>query len=460
MSGIEDPELYTRWVQFGLLSPIFRLHSTNNPYHERRPFAYDAEVSRLTSHAMRMRHSFIPYLYTMAWLDHRKALAPIRPIYHLEQNSEPAYYAPETYTFGSELIAAPHTLPMDPETYLSRQKIWFPEGNWYNFFTGENLPSGHHVIYGDLGEVPLFAKTGAIIPILPLPNWGGTDTPSHLRVQIFPGANNYFELYDDDGNTTEYLKNAYALTPFNLIWEVDQLEFRIGPVKGRFDQFPENRTFELKFWGISNPDTCLLQINKTNHLICPEYNPKNESLTIPIDVEITPLDVLSLIVRNKDGLVPRHQDPFFQTLETCKKLIKHFHIETYTKSGIVELLPEIIQNPELLARLRPTITDKQLRALLETITRTGVHRIKHAGEDSILLWNENPIQESFPVTYHLTVNQLFHGHYDHPYHYERGPVPKFKVFNPPAHFMHNPWELRLNYGNVLTIRLSFDTHDE
>jgi len=66
MGGVEDPELYTRWAQYGLLSPIFRLHSTNIQFHERRPFAYDAEIARLTSHVMRLRHSFIPYLYTMA----------------------------------------------------------------------------------------------------------------------------------------------------------------------------------------------------------------------------------------------------------------------------------------------------------------------------------------------------------------------------------------------------------
>lgn len=460
MSGTEDPELYTRWVQFGLLSPIFRLHSTKNPYHERRPFAYDAEISRLCNHAMRLRHSFIPYLYTMSWLDHREALSPIRPLYHLEPESEPAYFAPDTYTFGSELVAAPFTTPLGAETRLSRQKIWLPKGNWYDFFSGEYYPSGHHVIYGDLGHIPLFAKAGAIVPILPLPNWGGSETPTHLRIHIFPGADNRFNLYDDDGNTSRYIDDEYALTMFTLNWEWDQLDFTIGPVDGRFEQFPIKRTFELKFWGISNPDHCKLYINQKSRPVYPEHNDKNQSLTIPIDTDISPSDVLKIHLQNNDGLILHHQDPFYQTLEWCKKLLKHFHLETYTKAGIVDLLPEIIQNPELLARTRPTLRDTHLRALLETISRTGVHRFCHTGEDTILLWNENPFQDSFPVTYHLTVNQLFHGYYNHPYHYERGPIPKFKVFNPPIHFGHNPWELRINYGNVLTFRLSSNNPDE
>ena len=46
MFGVEDAELYARWVQFGVFSPIFRLHSTNNPFHDRRPWGYDAETLR------------------------------------------------------------------------------------------------------------------------------------------------------------------------------------------------------------------------------------------------------------------------------------------------------------------------------------------------------------------------------------------------------------------------------
>lgn len=101
--GIEDPELYTRWVQYGLLSPILRLHSTKNRFHERRPFGWDAETLRLTRHAMQLRHRFIPYLYTMSWRDHTAAEPPIRPMYHLYPDQEEAYFTPDQYTFGSEL---------------------------------------------------------------------------------------------------------------------------------------------------------------------------------------------------------------------------------------------------------------------------------------------------------------------------------------------------------------------
>jgi len=454
MSGIEDPELYTRWVQYGVLSPIFRLHSTNNPFHERRPYAYDAETKQLTSYAMRLRHSMIPYLYTMSWRDHKDATAPIRPLYHIEPESEPAYHSHDTYTFGSELIAAPHTNPLNFETRLSRKKIWLPKGDWYDTSIGEHFLGGHHVIYGDLEQIPLFAKSGAIVPLGPLPTWGGTETPNHLSVHVFPGNDNQFQLYEDDGDTTGYQNNAFALTPFLLKWEDDQIEFIIGPADGDLRQCPTTRTYELIFWGIQKPEICELQINQKPHPVETEYDPKTRTLTVHIKPELTPTDRLKVILIKDRGNHIEHNDVL---LQTCKRLLKSFRLESYTKLGLSEMLPTIIQNPESLARTRPRLTDNQLLALLEIITRSGIHQDKHSGIETIQLWNESPIQDTFPVTYQLSVNQLDRGFYDHPHHYESGPLPKFKVFHPPTHFMDNPWELRVHYGNVLTITFSSDS---
>ena len=166
MGGVEDRELYTRWVQFGVFSPILRLHSTNNPFHERRPWGYDAEVLGITRQAMQLRHALIPYLYSMAWLNHKQGIPPIRPMYYLYPDMDQAYSCPNQYTFGSELIAAPFTSPRDADTRLSRQVIWLPPGDWFNFFDGRYFEGDSwQAVYGDLGEIPVFARSGAIIPL-------------------------------------------------------------------------------------------------------------------------------------------------------------------------------------------------------------------------------------------------------------------------------------------------------
>ena len=132
--GIEDAELYARWVQFGVFSPILRLHSTNNPYQDRRPWGSgNAEMLRVTRDAMQLRHALIPYLYTLAWRNATEDVPPIRPMYYDYPESEEAYRCPQQYLFGTELIVAPFTSPARPRYAAGRQVVWLPEGRLVRF---------------------------------------------------------------------------------------------------------------------------------------------------------------------------------------------------------------------------------------------------------------------------------------------------------------------------------------
>jgi alpha-glucosidase (family GH31 glycosyl hydrolase) len=224
MKGIEDPELYTRWIQFGVFSPILRVHSTNNPYHERRPWAYDAETFRITRAAMQLRHALVPYLYSAAWQSSAKGKTLILPMYFQHPGEEAAYHCPNQYYFGSELIVAPYVTPLDPDMRLSRQAVWLPEGDWFDFFTGERFEGGRwHVLYGTLEQIPVLARAGGIVPMGPQGEWGGVANPEELIVHLFAGADNAFELYEDDGETQAYLQGKHCITPLRLAWYGDRL---------------------------------------------------------------------------------------------------------------------------------------------------------------------------------------------------------------------------------------------
>ncbi len=180
-----------------------RIHVTKGPFYDNRPWVFeDAEVLRVLRDALQLRHAFIPYLYTMAYRAHRDSLPLVQPMYYDYPENEAAYHCPHQYLFGSELIAAPFVSPADPDTGLSRQVIWLPEGDWVHFFTGEHFAGDRwHAIYGRLADIPLFAKAGAIVPLGPRVGWGGIDNPSELHVHVFAGADHTFTLYEDDGET-------------------------------------------------------------------------------------------------------------------------------------------------------------------------------------------------------------------------------------------------------------------
>jgi alpha-glucosidase (family GH31 glycosyl hydrolase) len=272
------PELYVRWVQFGLFSPILRLHSTNKPQLDRRPWVKPERHFLAAREAMQFRHAFIPYLYSMAWRAHRTGLAPILPMYYGDACAA-AFACPDQYLFGSEMVAAPVLRPARRSTGLARQQVWLPAGRWFNFFTGEAFSgAGWHTIQAALEDIPVFAKAGAIVPLGPKTGWGGVANPGTLDITIFPGASNYFELYEDDGETTGYQSGEYALTPFTLEQAGNTLTFQIHPAKGERGLVPASRLYRLHLRGVGAEVTCALPA---------AYNLATHTLTLE-PVRLTP----------------------------------------------------------------------------------------------------------------------------------------------------------------------------
>jgi alpha-glucosidase (family GH31 glycosyl hydrolase) len=234
------PELYLRWVQFGVFSPIFRLHSTNKSALDRRPWGKPERVYHAARGAMQLRHALIPYIYSMAWRAHQTGISLVTPMYYGENSNASAYEAQDQYYFGSELIVAPITAPSDPKTGSAIKRVWFPPGTWTNFFNGEQVTGGKmRDVTASLEDIPVYAKAGAIVPLAPKVGWGGLDNPTELDLYIFPGADNTFDLYEDDGETTDYQRGKYAITRFELKGDT----FTIHPAEGDLSVIPSKRTY-------------------------------------------------------------------------------------------------------------------------------------------------------------------------------------------------------------------------
>ncbi len=364
MFGVEDGELYTRWVQFGLFSPILRLHSTKNAFQERRPWGYDAEVLRVAKDAMQLRHAFIPYLYTMAWLNHTQQLALVRPMYHDYPTDEAAYTCPQQYAFGTELIAAPFVSPANPETRLAAQKMWLPAGDWYCFFTGEYMRGGRTVTcYGRLQNIPVFAKAGAIVPLGPKVGWGGVGNPAELHIHLFAGADGRFTLYEDDGETAAYRDGAYALTEISQQWRGSEMAIMIQPPAGDVSSLPEARRYHLHVHGVGQPDSLQVWTPAGEETAVTAYDSTAEIFSI----ETEPLPItaglrLTLAVE-ADSLFSRRD----RTAEKVFDMLCAFRLATITKSGIWEYLPKLRLNPGLLDEFTPNLTEAQMMALLDVL---------------------------------------------------------------------------------------------
>jgi alpha-glucosidase (family GH31 glycosyl hydrolase) len=449
MQGIEDGELYTRWVQFGVFSPIMRLHSTNNPYHERRPWGYDANTLQATRAALQLRHAFIPYLYTMAWRNSIEGRSLARPLYHDYPHLEEAYHCPDEYTFGSELLAAPYITPAAGETRLSRQVVWLPPGEWFAFEDGRRFPGSRwYAIYGDLNHIPLFARAGAIVPLGPRTGWGGVDNPGALDIYLFPGASNEFVLYEDGGSHEAHERGNFALTPMALSWEPGTVSFTLGPVQHDSRLIPARRAFTVHLRGVSRPGGVSLAVNGEPAPATFTFDEATATLSLPA-VTLGPDDRLTLRVSGQS----LHAGEDYRR-ETVRRIVEHFHLQTTAKSAILGRLGQILADPAALLPYGAALHPEHWRALLEVITGAGSQYIDHLDSaPELILWNND---ERDDVRYRLAAMKRHLWSAEGIYSGEAGPLPRFRALVPGEAFPASKWELSLRYGELHQLQYAAD----
>lgn len=199
MNGYRDDELMVRWVQYGVFSPINRLHSSNSLFTGKEPWSYPLMEEMIIADYLRKRHELLPYLYTFNVLTAEEGIPLIRPLYYEESDNLEVYQYDNEYYFGTELLVLPITSKLLPDVKMSKEKIYFPEGEWYDVHTNLRYKGGASLdIYRGLSEMPVFAKAGAIIPmdLEPVENMRN-DLPTDITWKIYPGPNNQFELIEE-----------------------------------------------------------------------------------------------------------------------------------------------------------------------------------------------------------------------------------------------------------------------
>ena len=245
--GVQDDELYVRWLQYGVFSPINRLHSTCNEFMGKEPWKRSYAANMVAEKFLRLRHRLIPYLYSANYRTHAEAVPLCEPMYYSHDRDE-AYQAKNQYLFGSELLVCPVTTPGHKHLNLSKTRVWLPEGRWTDFFTGRIYNGGGWVdMHRDLDSIPVFAKEGAIVPMYHSGENNDLSLDQPLDIHIWRGSG-YFNLYEDDGETNS---SDRAVTNMTLTETGGGLQFIISPAKQTGQLLPKNRYFNLIFRDIS-----------------------------------------------------------------------------------------------------------------------------------------------------------------------------------------------------------------
>jgi alpha-glucosidase len=250
MPGAVEPELITRWVEFGAFSPILRTHTTKNPDSERRIWAYPEPYSSILRSTFQLRYALQPYLYTEARRTYDTGVAFFRPLYYDAPEEEAAYASKNEYQFGDEMLVAPITAPADKSSGLTAETVWLPKGEWVEWQTGKHFTGPVTVERNfSIEQTPVYLKAGAIVPMQPPMRYTGEKPVDPLIVNLWPlapGRTSSYSVYEDSGVSVEYQRGVFARTPIKATQTGDTLRVEIGPVQGGYPGMLKTRGFELR----------------------------------------------------------------------------------------------------------------------------------------------------------------------------------------------------------------------
>jgi alpha-D-xyloside xylohydrolase len=263
-------ELYVRWMQYGLFCPIFRSHGADAPreiwqFGKKGEPVYDA-IEKM----IRLRYRLIPYLYSTAWQVTSNNESYLRPLFSDFAQDKRVWDMTDEFMFGRSILAAPvveaqfteeQIIQEDAMTGWDKKEVkaqqanrvdwsapktatkYLPKGSlWYDFWTNQQYKGGQTItLQTALDRVPMFVRAGSILPLAPEMQYVGEKPWDQLEIRVYPGADGSFLLYEDEGDSYQYEKGAYATIAFQ--WHNATNTLTIGEQQGSYPGMLKSRQF-------------------------------------------------------------------------------------------------------------------------------------------------------------------------------------------------------------------------
>jgi alpha-glucosidase (family GH31 glycosyl hydrolase) len=278
--GKRNPELFARWMQWGVLNSSYRIHSVRLRHLDRRPWLWGEQATESMRRSYHLRSKLIPYIYSVARACYTDTLPLIRSMYIDYPEKEAAYNNPQQVLLGSHILGAPIASPGEGDSKLASQTVWFPDGQWFNYFSGVKYTAGQHVtVESDINEFPLYFRGGTPIPMQPYRDRMTTAPLDELVIRCYPGVDGErgtFELYEDDGQTQAYMSGQFAVTRLSYHRKDSSVTINIAPAEGAYEGQVTSRSYTVQLPCVSKPESVNLNGKATDY----EYDPDTFTATV------------------------------------------------------------------------------------------------------------------------------------------------------------------------------------
>ncbi len=200
-----------------------------------------------------LHYALLPYIYTYAHIAHETGMPIVRAMVLEFQNDPNVLDKDLQYMFGGALLVA----PIVAEKKVSRS-VYLPAGEWIDYWNDQVYRGPKEMAYtSPLEQIPLFVRTGSIIPMQPPMHYVGEKPVDPLILHIYPKGKSHFTLYEDDGETEAYRGGAFSETPFEVEQGQSAVKIEIGKSEGTYQGKRHQRSYLLKLHGVSRPGKVL-----------------------------------------------------------------------------------------------------------------------------------------------------------------------------------------------------------
>ncbi|WP_172193619.1 TIM-barrel domain-containing protein [Saccharibacillus qingshengii] len=254
-------ELYVRWFQLGAFLPMFRAHGTDTP-REIWQFGSSGEpVYDILAKYLKLRYTLMPYLYSHAGQIARRRYTLLRALVFDYRSDPLVHNIGDQFMFGSAFLVAPVTMPMyyGPDSMELRgirksRSVYLPRGEWYDYWNEERIEGGRTLeAAADLATLPLFVRAGSIVPTGSNQQYADDRTDSLVTLNVYPGTDASFILYEDAGDGYAYERGEFA--EIELKWSESERQLTIGARVGRYEGVNDSRSFLVRIVGRSGSRT-------------------------------------------------------------------------------------------------------------------------------------------------------------------------------------------------------------
>lgn len=228
--GTKSAEEWVRRFQSVVFSPMAMINAWTSGT---KPWSFP-EVDAIIKEYALLRMQLMPYFYTEFARYRFDGIPPFRAMnleagfntegvmsqesgnQNLEENP---YLEVVTKEIKDQYMAGEYLLVAPMFTGETSRKVILPQGNWYDFYTGDYVGNGETItVTPGLKRIPVFVKDGAVIPMMaPLLHAPKSGQKINLEIRHYGKANGHYRLYDDDGETFDYEKGAYSWRDISIV---------------------------------------------------------------------------------------------------------------------------------------------------------------------------------------------------------------------------------------------------